>query len=280
MAHPPNMYSDLSMEDLIEILVMNANSRQQEQSSNSADSNTFGTGSSTRITTAANNKHNNKVIKLDFKEQETIEPTLKALVHAQQLPTTTIFLNADILPGPGRREPGVVTIDAAYFLETCQNYIQQHHQQQHHQQPQQSASHKSTSTTTRFAFSLGFKTMFSDVVGYTTDDVNAMTLLIDHYDLFQQKTSDSGSGGEVVDVVLALNARLLEKKVTQFDSMLAKYPKLQLLVWTGKGEPPIPQSIRQSIQDHFETTGMTQRIGYDCQVRDMGLNGTGLNNDV
>jgi Uncharacterized conserved protein (DUF2181) len=216
MAHPPNTHSDLSMEAFIDIMRANAH-------------------------------RSNKVIKLDFKEQETVEPTLTALVKAQ-LPTT-IFLNADILPGPGRREPGAVTIDAPFFLKTCQKFIQ-HHQQQS----------SSGATTTRFAFSLGFKTMFADITGYTAEDVEAMTFLMDHYQLFQ-------TDGDV-GVVLALNARLLEKSLTQFDSILPRYPKLQLLVWTGKGEPPVPHSLIQSLQDHFEKTGMRQRIGYDCQVRE------------
>jgi hypothetical protein len=216
MAHPPNTHSDLFTEEFID-------------------------------TMRASSQFSFKVIKLDFKEQETLEPTLTAFVNAQ-LPTT-IFLNADILPGPGRREQGAVTIDAAYFMETCLKYIR-HHQQQS----------SSYATTTRFAFSLGFKTMFTDIIGYTAEDIKAMAFIIDHYELFQMDGD--------VGVVLALNARLLEKSLTQFDSMLAEYPKLQLLAWTGKGELPIPLSLVHSLQNHFEKTGMKQRIGYDCQVRE------------
>lgn len=252
MAHPPNTHSDLSMQHFIEMVKENSSPNSHN------NNNTELSSSGTRIITTATATAN-KVIKLDFKEQETVEPTLKAVVQAQ-LPTT-IFFNADILPGPGRREPGAVTMDAKYFLETCQQYMQHHHQQQQQQQQQQSSS--GTTSTTSYAFSLGFKTMFTDSIGYTADDVKAMTFLIDHYELFQ-----TGGGDVGVGVVLALNARLLENSLTQFDSILAHYPQLQLLLWTGKGEPPLAQSIIQTIQDHFEKSGMSQRIGYDCQVRE------------
>ncbi|CAB9496986.1 Protein FAM151A [Seminavis robusta] len=231
MAHPPNTESDLSMLDFLQMV---SRSNPQDQTGND-DNNTI-----------------TKVIKLDFKQMETVEPTLKALVdndaNNNKFKTTdasAILLNADILPGPGRRQPGIVTMHASTFLETCIQYITTQ------QQP-----------SVRFAFSLGFKTDFTDTTGYTTEDVQAMTDIIRQYKLVDRW-----------GVVLALNARLLEKSLSNFDSILEAFPSLQILVWTGKGEPPIPQSLLVIIQNYYQDD-MSHRIGYDCQVRDgEGLSG-------
>ena len=44
----------------------------------------------------------------------------------------------------------------------------------------------------------------------------------------------------------------------------------QLLVWTGKGELPIPQGKIDAIKRHFERKGTLDRIGFDCKVRATG----------
>ena len=67
-------------------------------------------------------------------------------------------------------------------------------------------------------------------------------------------------------IVLAVNARVLEKNPHPFDSILVKYSQMQLLVWTGTGEPPISQSKISKIQRHFEANGCIEQIGFDCKV--------------
>ncbi len=68
-------------------------------------------------------------------------------------------------------------------------------------------------------------------------------------------------------VVLAINARVLYKNLKPFDSILKEYPQVQLLIWTGTGEPPISESKIDGIKSYFETNGYIDQIGFDCQVR-------------
>ena len=68
-------------------------------------------------------------------------------------------------------------------------------------------------------------------------------------------------------VVLAVNARVITKDPKPFDSILKEIPELQLLIWTGTGEPPISKSKLSMITQHFENNGCMKQIGFDCQVR-------------
>ncbi len=72
---------------------------------------------------------------------------------------------------------------------------------------------------------------------------------------------------ELKGVVLALNARVLAKDPKPFDSILKDIPQLQLLVWTGTGEPPISERKIDGIKDHFGKIGLLDQVGFDCQVR-------------
>ena len=236
MAHPPNTASDLSMAEFLDLISQNHANRGNE------------TAPSGRIVT--------KVIKLDFKEMEPVEPTLKAIVDKglRTSPQGAFFLNADILPGPGFRWEGAVTIPAATFLETCLKYIRQ-------------TRDPSNANTTRFAFSMGFKADYTDAHGYTAVDVQAMSDLIAHYQLLADESVADDTASSRVGVVLALNARQLVKSLDKFDSIMTQFPDLQILVWTGKGELAIPQASIQVIRDHFGgILDMADRIGFDCQV--------------
>lgn len=237
MAHPPNTESDLSMTDFLSIISKPTVSSTTNTTSISIDTE--------RITY--------KSIKLDFKEMDTVEPTLKK-IKEMKIATdenAVFFLNADILPGPGHREAKDVAFEPGTFLETCLKYMLPQQEQQ-----QQSSSPPTTSTTTRFAFSLGFKADCTDKIGYTKEDLHTMSNLITEYKLIERG----------VGIVLAINARQLAKSMPSFDAIMAEFPQLQILVWTGKGEPPIPRASIQTIEDHFEQLNMTNRIGYDCQV--------------
>jgi hypothetical protein len=67
-------------------------------------------------------------------------------------------------------------------------------------------------------------------------------------------------------LVLALNARLLAKKMNAFDVFLEEFPKSQILAWTGSGEPKIPKSVVEKLEDYYATKGMGERIGFDCDT--------------
>jgi len=65
-----------------------------------------------------------KHIKLDFKTLDVVDPTLTELDHlAIRNPYgKTVFLNADILPGPGSRSKATMPADA--FITTCLEHIE------------------------------------------------------------------------------------------------------------------------------------------------------------
>jgi hypothetical protein len=64
-----------------------------------------------------------KHIKLDFKEISALAPSLNQIsdLHLTNPLSKTIFLNADILPGPGRRSEE--HIDPSPFIETSLSHI-------------------------------------------------------------------------------------------------------------------------------------------------------------
>jgi hypothetical protein len=66
-----------------------------------------------------------KHIKLDFKTLDALDPTLTELDHLdiRNPYGKTVFLNADILPGPGTRSKEPI-IPADAFLETCLEHIE------------------------------------------------------------------------------------------------------------------------------------------------------------
>ena len=90
MSHPPHRTSDLSAKDFIH-----------------------------RILNSSVSRH----MKLDFKEMDAVQPTLQ---HLHKFPdsTQTIFLNADILPGPGRY-PSDIMVPADKFVSACLEFVQQ-----------------------------------------------------------------------------------------------------------------------------------------------------------
>ncbi len=71
----------------------------------------------------------------------------------------------------------------------------------------------------------------------------------------------------MIGVVLAANARVLARNPSPFDSILKEIPELNLLIWTGTGEPPISPGKIELIKKHFEDRGCIHQVGFDCQVR-------------
>jgi hypothetical protein len=67
-----------------------------------------------------------KHLKLDFKEMDAVQPTFDLIQRATLTNTLqkTLTLNADILPGPGKREKDLTIVPTSAFIETCFDFIQ------------------------------------------------------------------------------------------------------------------------------------------------------------
>jgi len=198
-------------------------------------------------------------LKLDFKELAAVQPTLDKLVallmtHKDNDYNFNWTLNADILPGPGfDRDDGTGTtvVPATEFLETCLAFVSNLNEK---------ISCTRIASTVSVSLSLGYKCKYDHPEGYLPRDVQAMTELLQRYSSFDD-----------VHIVLALNARVLAKTIPigLFDDFLQTF-SASILAWTGTGEPPIPQSIVDDIQKHFQDdTGHLLRddaIEFDCNI--------------
>ena len=89
MAHPPAIDSDLSLQQFLDIVIAE-------------------TGRGAR-----------KGIKLDFKAIEIVEPSLQMVKLVESKLDFPVWLNADIIVGPGGGPP----VDAEQFLSLCSEYI-------------------------------------------------------------------------------------------------------------------------------------------------------------
>jgi len=284
-AHPPRHRSDLSVVEFLDAVFgltdENVASYVQQQQEEEEDDN--GVSHHTRLPVN---------IKLDMKELQVVQPAMELLLEKyphmlntvpsanttdtdsdseaqdenendkadDNNPTSNlqyIYLNADVMPGPGHRfDPP--TIDGDAFLSTCTDVLR--------------ANPRPNAELVREVsfFSLGWHVSylsagFSTDNAYTNADVQNMVDLIRRYNLDGNggtADADDNSGG----IVLAVNARLLYNDCTPFDAFLDSIPTAQLLVWTGTGELPIPQDRIDSIQAHFQSQGTLDRIGFDCKI--------------
>lgn len=240
MSHPPYEESDLSAARFLQLAL----SGPDEEFVSTRTS--FGglTDTPMMTCTAENNMPMHVLhIKLDFKQIEAVGPVLE-MIQSTHRPRDgqMVFLNADILPGPGVRGPNAVTVQPQQFIETCFDCIDK--------MPNECA--------TNFAFSLGYKADFKSGEAYTKQDAKDMSDVVAQYDI------ESHCGG----IVLALNARTLALDPAVFDIFLSTYVDAQILAWTGAGEPPISQASIDTIKSHFDTTctGCCARVGFDCEV--------------
>lgn len=206
-----------------------------------------------------------KHLKLDFKDYESVPLVLNHLIngtsrnccnkdniefdgHLQRFNPGgkyTIYLNADILPGPGFR-PSLdrLNIHADRFLSTCLKMIKDDY--------------------CHFAFSLGWKVDCRALLGYDSNDIQEMKNMI-----LRHRLNDRCKG-----VVLAVNARVLAKNCSPFNaSLFYEIPGLQLLIWTGTGEPPISARQIDVIKNYFDRNGYSNRVGYDCQIASTAVTG-------
>jgi hypothetical protein len=186
-----------------------------------------------------------KHIKLDFKQRETVAPALRELRRQNVVGTSgrTVFLNADVLAGPGKR-PADVEVRADDFVRTCLAHM-------HRRRRRRGGTGNDV-----VAFSLGFKVEVHHPFGHTEEHLRDMGDLITRHGLVQHHHG----------VVLAINARLLCKNTGPFERFLRRFPSTQLLVWTGSTEPPISSRKVNYLRKRFSRTGHHDRVGFDCNV--------------
>lgn len=255
MAHPPSTESDLSFQLFLSMV----------QGMNYKDRIATSTNNST--ITGEKSWGIKKHLKLDFKDIETVGRVLdiisKSMEHNDssiesnkdygQVEEKTIYLNADVILGPGLRNDAL-SVPSDDFLEPCISFLKHDPRRQK-----------------QFAFSLGWKTDCRSFTGYNQKDVEAMEEIIEKNNLL------SFSQG----IVLAVNARVLVKNPHSFDSFLMKYSQsAQLLAWTGTGEPPISKSKISKIQRHFEANGCVEQVGFDCKIAPSYFSGMFYDNAV
>jgi Uncharacterized conserved protein (DUF2181) len=100
LSHPPRRDTDLTVAVMLSLLVATPNG---------------GGGGVLR-------KH----LKLDFKEMRAVQPTFDLIQRAglRNPFQRTLTLNADILPGPGRRGEDPSIVPPSTFLETCLGFVE------------------------------------------------------------------------------------------------------------------------------------------------------------
>jgi hypothetical protein len=161
MAHPPQYLSDLTFGTFIEMATTRPHSKDFQQ------------------------KH----LKLDFKEIATVRPVLESLhqvfCKSDDSFDQMVFLNADILAGPGKRY-GKLEMEADIFIKECLGFAQK------------SEKHRS-----QCAFSLGWRVDCRSLGGYTTFDIIEMQELIEKYDLLEQSAGKCALSERHKDFILA-----------------------------------------------------------------------------
>ena len=171
-------------------------------------------------------------IKLDFKQIEAVEPSLKILKKFMPRFRATgqgIWLNADVLPGPNGR--GACRLPAHLFLPLWRKHLPQ------------------------AKLSLGWKTsMLGFESRFTTEDMRQMLLTCRQH----------GVPGH--SVLFAPSIRLAQSSVPQLAELLNGLNGSQLLFWTAKFEVPVLQGVQDSLDAQFAKLSMQDRIGYDVHV--------------
>jgi hypothetical protein len=110
-----------------------------------------------------------------------------------------------------------------------------------------------------FSFSLGYQCDWRNEEGYRKTDVSSMKDIMKRYNLTSPEQLDVG-------LVLALNARLLGRNISVFDSFLSEIPSSSVLAWTGSGEPSISRIEVDEMKAYYASTGRANRIEFDCNI--------------
>lgn len=205
MCHPPKRRSDLCFQSFLE-------------------------------TCTKEGRHN---LKLDFKEIAAVWPCLPLVAQlAPQLKANgqAVWINADILPGPGKRVGEGAVPTAEFFnavLALCPGV----------------------------PLSLGWRVNIVHFSPYTQQDCEAMVGQVRAY---HERLQAGGCrpGG----VVFATSLRLTALSLGTLRQLLLDVPGSQLLAWTGTGEAAVHPSVVNQVQAGFEAAGLGDRVSFDCQV--------------
>ncbi|CAJ1446427.1 unnamed protein product [Effrenium voratum] len=169
MTHPPLLTSDLTFEDFLDKLI----------------------------------EDKRRHVKFDFKDLESVERCLPVLAErSSELARNgqAVWLNADVLPGPGLRRWSCA-VPAEEFLSKAEEYCPGAH------------------------LSLGWKANPVGLEAYNEADCKAMAQICRHH--------------AKQNVVFAVAARAAARDFQPLADLLAQIPGSQLLFWTGAWEPPL-----------------------------------------
>ena len=229
MAHPPATDSDLSFGDFLVAC------------------------------TGGDDGRKRKHLKFDFKDAAAVGPCLERTAAERgrlRAGGQTVWLNADVLAGPGchpmavepgHRTPPAVAADA--FLERCR------------------------AAYPEGVLSLGWKVDVVGVGGYTEAHCDAMYALLERHGLLD------------TELVLAVAARQTAQNPAPLLKLLRRLPRSELLVWTGTGEPAILPGLVGRIRRAFASIeargwgggggggargGRRTRVNFDVAVQEGG----------
>jgi len=204
MAHPPKRSSDLSFEEFLTRCI----------------------------------RDRRRHLKLDFKELLALELCLPVVAKWRQALADNkqaVWVNADVVPGPGRRrQPCAMPAEAvlAAVKASCPGVH----------------------------LSLGWTTRVESGQAYSKEDCDAMAAVC---------TPENTCGG---GVVFAAAVRAAESRgVNPLADLVRSVPGSQLLLWTGTGEPPIDRRSYQKLLGDLAIRCIGGRMGLDCQVTNSGL---------
>jgi len=208
MAHPPDRVSDLFLDDFLEACM----------------------------------EDGLRHLKLDFKELLALQVSLPILAsHAKRFWENgqSIFINADILPGPGRKG-APATIPADEFFAAVLGHC-----------PGIPLSLGWTCCTAAFG------------EGYTKADCEEMLRVYKEY----VHKLPVASGG----VVFAVSLRLAQKSFPELVNLLRHAPTSQLLLWTGNGELAVSPTTVTRLRSWAKNEGVSERVGFDCRTSETVL---------
>lgn len=177
-------------------------------------------------------------LKLDFKEIAAVQECLPLVARAAPMLMRhgrAVWINADILPGPGKRDESC-PVPKAEFIEAVLKFCP------------------------GVPLSLGWRVSVS-AEPYTEIDCDTMGQLAREYEL-QVKAMGCAFCG----VVFAVALRLMDGSMERLQGLLTETPGSQILAWTGTGEPPVTPDVVRNVKAAFEKAGLLHRVDFDCQV--------------
>jgi hypothetical protein len=151
-------------------------------------------------------------VKLDIKEQAAVAVGIRELAPRLRLFKSRgqcVWVNADVLPGPGKREPDQL-IDAEELIRLVLAHC-----------------------TPVPVLSLGWRVGLSPFDRYTQDDINCMLALLERTGLHRFDSQ----------LVFAVWVRMVLRDPVPILSLLTRLSGAQLLVWSATGELPLSHQV-------------------------------------